>query len=57
MIVEVHIKEQGITSKMIFWENSLIMYVIGGELTMTTVERFMQNTWNFVAISCLYYNE
>ncbi|KAI5425063.1 hypothetical protein KIW84_031022 [Lathyrus oleraceus] len=55
--IEVTIEEQDIQSELKFWENSLIMYVLGGELTMNAVKKFRMNAWNFVSLPELYYNE
>lgn len=55
--IEVHIEHQDISFKLKFWENALIMYVIGSELTMTAMKKFMQTTWNFVALPDIYFNE
>ncbi|XP_058745733.1 uncharacterized protein LOC131618551 [Vicia villosa] len=55
--LEVIINEQDIQSEIKYWENSLIMYVLEGELTMNAVKGFMMNVWNFVTLPDLYYNE
>ncbi|XP_058732852.1 uncharacterized protein LOC131604428 [Vicia villosa] len=55
--MEVHIEEQDVASEKHFWENVLIMYAIGEELSMNAVRKFMNTTWNFVAMPELYYNE
>ncbi|XP_058774501.1 uncharacterized protein LOC131648792 [Vicia villosa] len=38
-------------------ENALIMYAIGEPLSMNAVKKFMTNTWNFVALPELFYNQ
>lgn len=55
--LEVIINEQDIRSKVKYWENSLVMYVLEGDLTMNVVKGFMMNVWNFVTFPDLYYNE
>ncbi|CAI8613593.1 unnamed protein product [Vicia faba] len=39
------------------WDSSLIMYVLGGELSMNEVKQFMLKMWNFVKLPDMYYNE
>lgn len=55
--IKVSIEEQDIQSELRFWENSFIIYVLEGELTMTTMRKFMIHDWNFVTLLELYYNE
>lgn len=33
------------------------MYALGDELSMNAVRKFMINSWNFVTLPKLYYNE
>lgn len=37
--------------------NAFIMYALGDELSMNTLREFMINSWNFVTLPELYYNE
>ncbi|XP_058754195.1 uncharacterized protein LOC131627366 [Vicia villosa] len=55
--IEVVLEDQDVVSELKFWENALIMYVVGGNLTMTAVRKFMMKTWDFAALPELYYNE
>jgi hypothetical protein len=55
--VEVEIENSGIESEVKFWESSLIMYVLGSELSMSAVKQFMIKTWNFVKLPDMFYNE
>ncbi|XP_058760792.1 uncharacterized protein LOC131634153, partial [Vicia villosa] len=54
--VEVVIDPQDIQSEIQFWENALILYAIGDDLSMNAVKKFMMNVWSFVALPDLYYN-
>ncbi|XP_058763772.1 uncharacterized protein LOC131637201 [Vicia villosa] len=54
---ELVIEEQDVISEMQFWANVLIMYAVGDDLSMNAVKKFMMNTWNFVTLPELYYNE
>ncbi|KAK2420095.1 hypothetical protein QL285_030882 [Trifolium repens] len=55
--VEVEIEEDDIVSEVKFWETSLIMYVLGGDLSMSAVKQFMSKNWNFVKLPDMFYNE
>jgi hypothetical protein len=55
--VEVEIENSDIESEVKFWESSLIMYVLGSELSMSAVKQFMIKTWNFVKLPDMFYNE
>ncbi|XP_058742312.1 uncharacterized protein LOC131614775 [Vicia villosa] len=54
--IEVSIETQDIASELQYWENSLVMYVIGEDLSMNAVRKFMLNMWNFISLPELYYN-
>ncbi|XP_058776403.1 uncharacterized protein LOC131650721 [Vicia villosa] len=54
--IEVSIDTQDIASELQYWENSLVMYVIGEDLSMNAVRKFMLNMWNFISLPELYYN-
>lgn len=51
------IEEQYVISEMHFWANALIMYVVGDDLSMNAIKKFIMNTWSFVTPIELYYNE
>ncbi|XP_058732579.1 uncharacterized protein LOC131604108 [Vicia villosa] len=55
--IEVQIEEKDVVSERQFWGNTLIMYALGEPLSMNAVKKFMMNTWNFVSLPELYYNE
>lgn len=55
--VEVKIEEADIMSEVKFWASSLIMYVLGGDLSMSAVKQFMIRNWNFVKLPDMFYNE
>ncbi|CAJ2662985.1 unnamed protein product [Trifolium pratense] len=55
--VEVEIDAADIASEVKFWETSLIMYVLGGDLSMTAVKQFMTKFWNFAKLPDMFYNE
>ncbi|XP_058767570.1 uncharacterized protein LOC131641282 [Vicia villosa] len=56
-IVEVEIEEKDVEAEIRFWENSLIMYVIGTNLSMNAMKNYMSRMWNFVALPDMYYND
>ncbi|XP_058734017.1 uncharacterized protein LOC131605709 [Vicia villosa] len=55
--VEVEIEVEDIESELDFWSSALILYVIGGELSMNALKNFMTRTWNFVQLPDMYYND
>ncbi|KAK2448812.1 hypothetical protein QL285_008059 [Trifolium repens] len=55
--VVVAIDEADIESEVKFWATSLIMYVLGGELSMGAVKQFMIRNWNFVQLPDMFYND
>ncbi|CAI8588930.1 unnamed protein product [Vicia faba] len=55
--MEVIIEEHDVISKRKLWENGLIMYTLGRDLTVNVVKKYMISTWNFVALPDLYYND
>lgn len=55
-IAEVEIEEEDIVNEVKFWDTTLIMYVIGGDLSMHVVKQFMMKQWNFVKLPDMYYN-
>ncbi|XP_058776305.1 uncharacterized protein LOC131650615 [Vicia villosa] len=56
-MVEVEIAEEDITSEVNFWASSLILYIIGGDLSMNALKNYMTKTWNFVQLPDMYYND
>ncbi|KAK2451010.1 hypothetical protein QL285_010100 [Trifolium repens] len=48
--IEVEIDESDIINEVKFWDSALIMYVIGGDLSMNGVKQFMSKMWNFVKL-------
>jgi hypothetical protein len=55
--IEVEIDATDIINEVKFWDSALIMYVLGGELSMNGVKQFMTKMWNFVQLPYMYYNE
>lgn len=55
--IEVEIEEKDVESEIRFWENSLIMYVIGEIFSMNAVKNYRTNAWNFVTLPEKYYND
>jgi hypothetical protein len=55
--IEVEIVDADVESEIHFWASSLIMYVLGGDLSMNAVKLFMTCNWNFVKLPDMFYNE
>ncbi|CAK8531013.1 unnamed protein product [Lathyrus sativus] len=55
--IKTEIDEEDIESEVKFWESTLIMYVLGGEVNMHIVKHFMMKTWNYVQLPDMYYHE
>ncbi|CAK8566575.1 unnamed protein product [Lathyrus sativus] len=56
-MIEIAIEQEDIETEIRFWDNALILYVVGGDLSMNMVKNFMQRMWNFVKIPDLYYHD
>ncbi|CAK8530536.1 unnamed protein product [Lathyrus sativus] len=56
-MIEIDIEQEDIETEIRFWDNAIILYVVGDDLSMNTVKNFMQRTWNFVKIPDLYYHD
>ncbi|CAK8573596.1 unnamed protein product [Lathyrus sativus] len=54
-VFEINIEQEDIETEIQFWDNALILYVVGDDLSMNTVKNFMQRMWNFVKMPDLYY--
>ncbi|XP_058764506.1 uncharacterized protein LOC131637957 [Vicia villosa] len=55
--IEVEIEAADVQSEVKFWEHTLIMYVLGKDLSMNAVKQFMLRTWNFVKLPELFYHD
>ncbi|XP_058771879.1 uncharacterized protein LOC131645220 [Vicia villosa] len=55
--LEVEIEEEDIASELRHWDSALIMYVLGGDLSMNNVKQFMIRNWNFVKLPEMYFND
>lgn len=55
--VEIVNDDEDVASELKFWENTLIVYVIGEDISMHTMKNFMMKTWNFVLLQDFYYHE
>ncbi|XP_058774580.1 uncharacterized protein LOC131648869 [Vicia villosa] len=55
--IEINIEETDVAQELEFWEYAVILFTLGGNLTMTAVRKFMETSWNFVALPNLYYND
>ncbi|CAK8537114.1 unnamed protein product [Lathyrus sativus] len=55
--IQITIEDEDVETELKFWENSLIMYVLGGDLSMNTVKNFMERVWNFIKLPNIHYHE
>ncbi|KAI5435083.1 hypothetical protein KIW84_021785 [Lathyrus oleraceus] len=55
--IEVEIENEDVESEMRFWECSLIMYVIGENLSMNVVKNYMIKSWKFTQLPEIFYND
>ncbi|KAG4969263.1 hypothetical protein JHK82_034972 [Glycine max] len=55
--VEVEIEAEDIASELQFWENAMILYVLGGSLSMTMLKNYMVKMWNFVILPDMLYHD
>lgn len=56
-VEEVEIVPEDIMSELQFWEDTVIMYVLGRDLSMNAVKQFMIRYWNFVKLPELFYHD
>lgn len=55
--IEIQIEEEDIESEVKFLESSLIMYVLGGDVSMNMVRQFMIKSWDFIQLPNMYYHD
>ncbi|XP_058784641.1 uncharacterized protein LOC131659469 [Vicia villosa] len=53
----VEIEQSDIESEVLYWDSALIMYVLGGDLSMNMVKQFMIRQWNTVQLPDLLYHD
>jgi len=51
------IEDENIESELKFWDTTLIMYVLGADMSMHSVNHFMMQNWNFVPLPDMYYHD
>ncbi|CAK8574347.1 unnamed protein product [Lathyrus sativus] len=56
-VIQIDIEQEDIETELRFWDSTLILYVVGDDLSMNTVKNFMQRMWNFIKIPNLYYHD
>lgn len=49
--------DANVKSEVRFWEDTLIMYVLGRDLSMTAVRNFMIRFWDAIQLSKLFYHD
>ncbi|CAK8543902.1 unnamed protein product [Lathyrus sativus] len=55
--IEIELDDDDAASELQFWENSLIVHVLGEDISMNKMKNFMVKTWNFVHLPELYYHD
>ena len=55
--MEIEIDEEDANREALHWKNSLIMYVLGEDLSMHSVKNFMTKTWNYVQLPNIFYHD
>ncbi|CAI8588750.1 unnamed protein product [Vicia faba] len=55
--IEMEIDDEDVISELNFWQSSLVLYALGGELNMNVVKNFMVKSWNFLQLPDMYYHE
>ncbi|CAK8560653.1 unnamed protein product [Lathyrus sativus] len=56
-VIEIDIEQEDIETELRFWDNALILYVVGDDLSMNTMKNFIQRMWNFIKMPDLYYHD
>ncbi|XP_058761495.1 uncharacterized protein LOC131634890 [Vicia villosa] len=55
--IEIEIEDDDIATEVKYWENALILYAMGEDLSMHMVKNFMEKAWNFIKLPELYYHD
>ncbi|XP_058752173.1 uncharacterized protein LOC131625319 [Vicia villosa] len=55
--IEIEIEEKDIESELIYWDSALILYVLGGEVSLNMLKHYMERMWNFVQLPEMVYHE
>lgn len=55
--IEVVIELEDLILEIQFWDNILVMYVLGKNLSMNAVKQFMIRFWSFAQLSEVYYHD
>ncbi|XP_058733155.1 uncharacterized protein LOC131604751 [Vicia villosa] len=55
--IEIEIEEKDIESELRYWDSALILYALGGDISMNMLKHFMERMWNFVQLPEMVYQE
>ncbi|KAH1253521.1 hypothetical protein GmHk_04G010152 [Glycine max] len=55
--IDVKIEDEDVAPELKFWETTLILYVLGGDISMHMLKNFMEKAWNFVSLPDMYYHD
>lgn len=55
--IEIEIEEKDIESEMLYWDSTLILYALGGEISMNMLKHYMERMWNFMQLPDMVYHE
>lgn len=55
--MEIEVDDEDADREIHYWMNSLIMYVLGEDLSMNTVKNYMMKTWNYVQLPDIFFHD
>ncbi|XP_058724742.1 uncharacterized protein LOC131596170 [Vicia villosa] len=55
--IEIEIEEKDIESELLYWDSTLILYALGGNISMNMLKHFMERMWSFVQLPEMVYHE
>lgn len=55
--IDVKIEDEDVAPELKFWETTLILYILGGDISMYMLKNFMEKAWNFVSLPDMYYHD
>ncbi|XP_058752736.1 uncharacterized protein LOC131625918 [Vicia villosa] len=55
--VEVEIEDADVESELQFWDSALILYVLGGDISMNMLKQYMTQMWKFVQLPDMVYHD
>ncbi|XP_058733337.1 uncharacterized protein LOC131604942 [Vicia villosa] len=55
--IEIEIREKDVELELLYWDSTLILYALGGDINMNMLKHYMERIWNFVQLPDMVYHE